>query len=237
MLAQLALIAPFVSNEIHPWNFAECNYYSGATECPSWAYFVSDLLRFLFYLVLPIAIGAVIAPSMDKNIRRIVITLGILPAILLVSIQIALEPRYTHYFDVGYSSYDWALLMVVAISAGILIAKAIIDSVRKFFAEDRGQITCVHLANYATMTCEVHPNSLECPDILINYSPQYDEYSLPVRDGGLASVKINFCPWCGASAPESKRDRWFDELAELGFDEPHQQKIPPQFQNDAWWKE
>lgn len=101
---------------------------------------------------------------------------------------------------------------------------------------DPGDYPCVHLAKFATMTCEHHVDRLECPDILIYYNPRHDDYSLPIRDGGLATLPIYYCPWCGAQIPESKRDRWFDELAALGFDDPYDQEIPECFKTNAWWK-
>jgi hypothetical protein len=86
------------------------------------------------------------------------------------------------------------------------------------------------------MTCDQHPDPLECPDILIYYNPRHDEYALPVRDGGPSYVPIRYCPWCGVPTPESKRDRWFGELAAIGVDEPYAHEIPAQFKTDEWWK-
>lgn len=36
--------------------------------------------------------------------------------------------------------------------------------------------------------------------------------------------------------PESKRERWFEELEALGFNEPSEQDIPQRFLSDAWWR-
>lgn len=85
------------------------------------------------------------------------------------------------------------------------------------------------------MTCQAHPDPEDCPDILIQYMPRFDEYRLPVRDGGSSGVVIRHCPWCGAETPQSKRERWFGELAGLGFDDPFHQDIPEAYRSDAWW--
>ena len=68
----------------------------------------------------------------------------------------------------------------------------------------------------------------------MNYSDRFDEYGLIVHDGGTSVIAIKFCPWCGSKLPESMRDRWFEELAALGFDDPGGQEIPERFLSDAW---
>jgi hypothetical protein len=84
--------------------------------------------------------------------------------------------------------------------------------------------------------CVDHPNTSECPDKLIGYSPIFDEYGILIHDGGSSSISIKFCPWCGTKLPESKRDLWFDTLEELGFDDPFIQDIPKEFETDEWFK-
>jgi len=86
-------------------------------------------------------------------------------------------------------------------------------------------------------TCEQHTGRFDCADCLIKYEPKFDEYGLIIHDGGSSSISIQFCPWCGARLPESKRDRWFDELAALGFDDPTVQEIPEHYRTDAWHME
>jgi hypothetical protein len=63
-----------------------------------------------------------------------------------------------------------------------------------------------------------------------------DEYGLIIHDGGTSLRAILYCPWCGATLPASKRERWFDELAALGFDNPIVQPIPIAFTTDAWYR-
>jgi hypothetical protein len=87
-----------------------------------------------------------------------------------------------------------------------------------------------------TCACAAHPDPSDCPDALVGYSSRFDEYGIRVHDGGSSSVLISFCPWCGARLPKSRRTEWFETLKCLGFDEPTEQNIPPEFKTDAWWR-
>jgi len=87
-----------------------------------------------------------------------------------------------------------------------------------------------------THDCQQHANLFDCPDALILYEPRFDEYGLIIHDGGTSYQVIHYCPWCGTALPASKRDRWFDELAALGFDDPVTQPIPIAFTTDAWYR-
>jgi len=50
----------------------------------------------------------------------------------------------------------------------------------------------------------------------------------------MSKYTISFCPFCGTKLPASKRDRWFDELEKLGFDEPlGEDNLPENFKSDA----
>ncbi len=74
-----------------------------------------------------------------------------------------------------------------------------------------------------------------CSDALIVFVAQFREYGLRVRDGGTSCVQVDFCPWCGFKLPESLRNKWFDELERLGFDDPLVQDIPATFRSEAWY--
>ncbi len=87
-----------------------------------------------------------------------------------------------------------------------------------------------------TLECEEHNSEFECPDVLVNYIPKFDEYGLIIHDGGSSFIEISFCPWCGSKLPESKRDLWFEELEKLGFDNPSEQNIPVEFLSSKWFK-
>lgn len=110
------------------------------------------------------------------------------------------------------------------------------DALRKVL-EDRGvrvnDYPCVHMAQYAEFYCEQHPNPKDCDDATILYNDVFDEYSIPHGDGR-SQIGIRYCPWCGTKLPSSKRDEWFNEIEKLGFDDPHDNKIPKEFKSNKW---
>ena len=96
---------------------------------------------------------------------------------------------------------------------------------------------CAMMTAQIAHHCEQHADVFACPDALIVYTPQFDKYGIIIHDGGSASITIHYCPWCGTTLPDSKRDRWFAELAALGFDDPVMQPIPEAFMSDAWYQD
>jgi hypothetical protein len=72
--------------------------------------------------------------------------------------------------------------------------------------------------------------------VLIYHEP-FDEYGIPVRDGGQSVLLLEHCPWCGTRLPPSLRDRWFDELEALGVDEQEIENIPARFLSAEWRKQ
>ena len=94
----------------------------------------------------------------------------------------------------------------------------------------------MRMADAVESVCVEHPSRFDCPDALVDYAPRFDEYGLIVHDGGVSVVAIDYCPWCATRLPESKRDRWFAELARLGFDDPLSHDIPVPFRSDLWWR-
>jgi hypothetical protein len=82
--------------------------------------------------------------------------------------------------------------------------------------------------------CDRGLDRFACPDALVAHSPKFDEFGIIVHDGGVSTVQIMFCPWCGAKLPESKRDRWFEELEAKGID-PASDDAPEEYQTSAWW--
>lgn len=101
---------------------------------------------------------------------------------------------------------------------------------------DPSLFPCVHIADQITHVCEDHPNPSDCPDTLIVYEPRFDEYSIAGRGGRASYTFIRHCPWCAVKLPESKRNRWFQELASLGYDDPVRQDIPDRYLTDRWHK-
>lgn len=81
-----------------------------------------------------------------------------------------------------------------------------------------------------------HEDGFDQPDTLIYYDEKFDEFGIIIHDGGMSYVDINFCPWCGQKLPESKRDRWFDELEQLGYDSPFDTDIPVEYKSNKWYK-
>jgi hypothetical protein len=92
------------------------------------------------------------------------------------------------------------------------------------------------MTNAVQSRCTAHVDRFACPDALVHYIEKFDEYGLIVHDGGSSTIEVNFCPWCGAQLPASKRTRWFEELARRGFDDPLSQNIPDDFRSSRWWE-
>ena len=88
----------------------------------------------------------------------------------------------------------------------------------------------------STLNCEQHKNIFECPDVLINYIPKFNEYGIIIHDGGSAILSISYCPFCGKKLPESKRDLWFEQLEKLGFENPSEEEIPKEYSTNEWYK-
>ncbi|GAB1265143.1 DUF6980 family protein [Aurantivibrio infirmus] len=95
---------------------------------------------------------------------------------------------------------------------------------------------CREMNKNLTLDCDTHDNVFECPDVLINFIPKFDEYGLIIHDGGSSVISISYCPWCSTKLPESKRDMWFNKLNGLGFTDPDEQDIPKEFTSEAWYE-
>ncbi|MDX8361787.1 DUF6980 family protein [Cytobacillus sp. IB215316] len=98
------------------------------------------------------------------------------------------------------------------------------------------QHCCETMTHYVNFKCKQHPNIFDCPDSLIHYTENLDEYGLIIHDGGTSVLTIYYCPWCGNKLPESKRDLWFETLYKLVFDDPTEQRIPDEFLTEKWYK-
>ena len=70
---------------------------------------------------------------------------------------------------------------------------------------------------------------------------KFNEYGIPIHDGEngkiTSYIKIQYCPWCGKKLPDSLREKWFDELEKLGYDDPLNDDIPEKFKSDKWYRE
>ena len=95
---------------------------------------------------------------------------------------------------------------------------------------------CKQIDIASTLNCNQHNSVNECPDVLIKYTDRFDEFGLIIHDGGNSIISISFCPFCGSKLPDSKRDLWFKELEQLGFDNPFEQNIPKEYTSSEWYK-
>lgn len=57
---------------------------------------------------------------------------------------------------------------------------------------------CEDMAYHASFNCEIHNDPYNCPDKIIIYDEESNEYGLVIHDGGSSSIEIHFCPWCGS---------------------------------------
>lgn len=95
---------------------------------------------------------------------------------------------------------------------------------------------CQRMDISVNYTCDHGHEKWECADSLISYDEVFDEYGLIIHDGGTSLILINYCPWCGQKLPDSKRDKWFNELEKIGFLEPTEEDIPPEYRSCDWYK-
>ena len=80
------------------------------------------------------------------------------------------------------------------------------------------------------------PEEIDNPDAIIKYIPKFDEYGIPIYDGGTSMIGINYCPWCGTKLPDSKRDLWFDTLEKKKVNIDLEDEIPEEFKTSKWYK-
>ncbi len=100
------------------------------------------------------------------------------------------------------------------------------------------------IMDFDTYCCEMMKRNVFCEcnenagDKTIFYSKRFDEYMIPVSEDGLSGICIAYCPWCGQKLPESKRERWFEELdeMEIEFSLFDTEQVPPSYLSDDWWK-
>ncbi len=73
--------------------------------------------------------------------------------------------------------------------------------------DDTRNHCCEMMSAQIAHRCEQHADIFDCPDVLIVYRSKFDEYGIIIHDGGSSSITIHYCPWCGTTLPDSKRDR------------------------------
>jgi Domain of unknown function (DUF6980) len=57
---------------------------------------------------------------------------------------------------------------------------------------------CDQMTEAVNHRCAQHPDPFDCPDNLIHYSEMPSAYGIIIHDGGSSTLKIYYCPWCGA---------------------------------------
>ena len=82
--------------------------------------------------------------------------------------------------------------------------------------------------------CDQHADPFECADGLVVYNEVFDEYGIPVHDGGASYLLISHCPFCGARLPESQRDRWFDETEQRIGEDGDEASLPERYRRGDW---
>jgi hypothetical protein len=102
-------------------------------------------------------------------------------------------------------------------------------------SSDRVVHCCGAIEQALQHLCEQHPTPFDCPDTVLVYNEPFNEYGIPVRDGGESYLIVTHCPWCGLELPESRRDAWFDAIDALGLGEaPFEAAIPDMYLTAAW---
>lgn len=75
------------------------------------------------------------------------------------------------------------------------------------------------------------------PNTLIVYVPSFNEYGIIIHDWWSSFIIINYCPWCWKKLPESLRDKRFDELERMWYENPLlNDNIPEEFKTDEWFR-
>jgi hypothetical protein len=93
---------------------------------------------------------------------------------------------------------------------------------------------CEEMAAALEFTCDQHADPFECPDTVLIYHEPFEEYGMPIRDGGPSYLVISNCPFCGTKLPESGRDEWFDTTEAAGLEDTPFHDLPKKFQTAAW---
>lgn len=98
---------------------------------------------------------------------------------------------------------------------------------------DPSQHCCLDMAWFISEPVE-HESQGKNPTML--WIQCWNEYRINIPRNGNTSIPVRFCPWCSARLPESLRERWYQTLYNLGFHDPGNDKIPEEYNTDAWWR-
>lgn len=76
--------------------------------------------------------------------------------------------------------------------------------------------------------------------LCVHYSPLFREFAIHLRDG-VATQRMEYCPWSGQKFPSNLRQQYFDTLQnEYNFDEStmddvFEKRVPLEMLSEAWW--
>jgi hypothetical protein len=96
---------------------------------------------------------------------------------------------------------------------------------------------CDEMAAALEFDCAQHADPFECPDTILVYHEPFEEYGVPIRDGGASYLVILHCPFCGAKLPESGRHSWFHAIEAAGHEDTPFSELPDKYQTAAWRKQ
>ena len=96
------------------------------------------------------------------------------------------------------------------------------------------QHCCADMAAALEFACAQHADPFECPDTVLVFHELFQEYGIPVRDGGISYLVISNCPFCGARLPESGRNDWYDRIEAAGLDDTPFDDLPEALRTVAW---
>jgi hypothetical protein len=74
------------------------------------------------------------------------------------------------------------------------------------------------------------------PNPVIVWFKSWNEYRINIPREGHATTLIRYCPWCASRLPESLQGKWYATLTAMGFSDPSEDDIPPEFDSDTWWR-
>ncbi len=74
---------------------------------------------------------------------------------------------------------------------------------------------CDDMKDNCTFKCDTCSDKFECPDTLINHRKD-GTFGIIVHDGGMSSISIAFCPWCGKNLQREQNDNLPDPTGQVG---------------------
>ena len=71
---------------------------------------------------------------------------------------------------------------------------------------------------------------------IIYFNEVFDEYGITLTEDNVSFILLKYCPWCGSLLPESKRLIWFEQLEEMGYENPFlRDDIPSKYKCAEWY--